>query len=440
MIDLVKKYDIRGPRYTSYPPVPFWTGAPSFIDWIVDLKKSYQPGRGIDLYIHIPFCDSICHYCGCNRIKCNDQDMIEKYVDTILSEWQLYTSHLGHLSINSIHFGGGTPTLLSPKLFIKIFSTLRKYYREDFVGSIELNPRLTTPQHLKIFKEWGIQRISIGVQDLNDQVLASINRSLTKKEIVDFYNQARSCNFESINFDLIYGLPYQTQETIKETFTLVNDLAPDVLAYYGYAHVPWKADNQKSIEEGALPDPKTKSELFEIGSKELLSCGYIPIGLDHFGKRDSFLARALSTKSLQRNFMGYTDRKSNITLGLGVSSISSTPCSFVQNPKTTEEYESFLISENRHFIAGHSLSAEETIVQKTIAEIMCNGECDLDPLLTIPQKQLLEMERDGILKLDGRKLSVTNLGMPFVRNISMLFDPALKKNEKCSTLQFSRTI
>lgn len=426
-VDLVKKYDRQGPRYTSYPPVPFWNGAPTKEQWINDLKDSYNVEQGVDLYIHIPFCKTICHYCGCNRIEC--RDIPEKqYLDALVSEWNSYTDNLSSLSINSVHFGGGTPTTISPDGYRTLLQTFKGFS----VGSIELNPAVTTKEHLEVFKQFGINRISLGVQDLNDTVLKAINRNITVEQIISFFDLAKSFAFESINFDLIYGLPFQTKESMQKTFQQLIELGPDVIAFYSYAHVPWKVQNQQNIQDSLLPDAKLKKELFEIGKKALLDNDYLAIGLDHFALSSNFLGKAAKAKNLQRSFMGYTDKKSNILLGLGVSSISNSPNCFVQNPKTLDQY-----LNNGKFVAGHRMSEKDQEVGKIIHDIMCNGMAKLPEVFDCYQ-ELMDMQQDGLIELTGNQLVVLPVGMPFVRNVAMLFDPyiAAAKNQKA----FSRTV
>ena len=423
MNDLVKKYDIQGPRYTSYPPVPFWTGAPGVEQWISDIRRSYNHDTGVDLYIHIPYCYSICHYCGCNRVEVKDNSGEDHYVSMLLKEWGNYCEELGDIKVNSVHFGGGTPTFLSPKSFDIILTTLKANSDDAFIGSVELHPNVTRREHLTTFKKHGLERISIGVQDLNDDVLESVNRNATIAEITDLYKMARNLNFESINFDLIYGLPHQTTESMKKTFDQVLELRPDMIAYYSFAFVPWKMTNQKKIEESALPGPELKKELFHYGSEKLKETGYLTIGLDHFALDSNFLGKAMLNKTLKRNFMGYVDQKSNITLGLGPSAISNTPYSFSQNQKTIELYYQSIerTCDTPRFINGHGLSTQDQKASKVIHDVMCNGIADISSF-NIESDELEEMKRDGLLNIDNKTIIMTPVGMPFVRNVAMLFD------------------
>lgn len=443
MEKLLKKYDIQGPRYTSFPPVPFWNGAPAFRQWIFDISSSYRDEQGIDLYLHIPYCYSICHYCGCNRQAAQDNSAEVHLVDQLLGEWDNYIEQLGFAPrVNSIHFGGGTPTYLGVESFERILSRLTSKTTSHFIGSVELHPNVTREEHLVVFKKFGINRISIGVQDLNDQVLEACNRRTHSAQIIDFYHLCRRYQFESINFDLIYGLPFQTAESVTRTFDQIAQLRPDLISYFSFAYVPWKMSNQELIDKSALPSPDLKAELFQIGKKTLLHSGYNLVGLDHFALKDSYLGRAQKNKKLKRSFMGYVDQKSSITIGLGPSAISNTPHSFAQNAKTMAEYEASLAGKTDRFCAGHQLTKKDQMAQQVIHDIMCNGEAHLETNNFVRSAALDEMIEDGIINLQESKkgviLSVTDFGMPFVRNVAMQFDHYLDGNKDLKI--FSKTV
>lgn len=433
MKKLIKKYDIQGPRYTSYPPVPFWNGAPSFDNICSSIVEHYEDTLGIDLYIHVPFCFSICHYCGCNRIECSTNKSEETYVEALLEEWKQYKDKIGNVRIKSIHFGGGTPTYLTPKSFRKLFDIFEHNISDDFIGSIELHPRHTTEEHLSTFKELRIERVSIGVQDLNDVVLDSINRNCTVAEVISLYNQLRTLNFKSINFDLIYGLSYQTLKSMNETFKQVVELSPDTIAYYSFAFVPWKMENQSKIDITKVPEAELKKKLSELGKQILTDAGYNSVGLDHFAKKESFLGKAQAKKKLNRSFMGYVDKKSNILLGLGVSSISTTPNFYSQNTKEVSEY----IKKDFKFINGHSMTANDTSIAQIIHDLMCNGVASVSGI-AFDESIIKEMENDGLLKYKNNTIELTEIGMPFSRNVAMLFDEYLPSKGKSN--MFSKTV
>lgn len=446
MEDLLKKYDIQGPRYTSFPPVPFWKGAPEWTQWIGDLKRSYDPEVGIDLYLHIPYCYSICHYCGCNRQLAEDNRDESGLVELLLREWQQYVDTLGFVpKVRSLHFGGGTPTYLSVDSFRQILDDLLTHKHPQFIGSVELHPHITRKEHLVLFKEYGLCRLSIGVQDLNDLVLQACNRKTNVQQIVDFYHLCRQMDFESINFDLIYGLPYQTEESMMNTFKQVIDLRPDLLAFFSFAYVPWKMSNQSKIDQATVPNSELKAKLFQLGKKILLDAGYHLVGLDHFALPDSFLGKAMQQKRLQRNFMGHVDQKSDITLGLGPSSISSTPYSFAQNPRSVLEYQQSLERIQPRFVSGHQLSDADRRAQVLIHDIMCNGQAVLKKSEWEGQEfthSLQEMINDQLIEwretADEYQLWLTDLGRPFVRNVAMKFDHYLKDQSDLKI--FSKTV
>ncbi len=438
--DLVKRYDINAPRYTSYPPVPFWKGAPDLESWVEDIKSSYDETQGVDIYIHVPFCKTICHYCGCNRelLKCSSQE--ELFVAALLKEWDFYTQNIKNIKVGSIHFGGGTPSALSPSSLAKILDTFAPHKLPDFIGSIELHPSITTREQLETLKNYNIDRVSIGVQDLNNQVLDAVNRNTDINSIVSCYQQLRELSFSSINFDLIYGLPHQTIESITKTFKQVVELSPDMIAYYSFAYVPWKMENQKLIDDSKIPDGELKKELFDIGTNLLMQNNYVQIGLDHFAKADNFLGKAALGKTLHRNFMGYTDKKSNILIGLGPSAISNTPKSFAQNQKNLNSYINQQ-NDGSKFCNGHQLSPEDICAQQIIMDLMCNGICqiDLENLAKDQKTALQTMEQDGILILKDSKIEITTLGAPFSRNVAALFDHHFDSSQVGKN-QFSRTV
>ncbi len=439
MNELIKKYDIQGPRYTSFPPVPFWTGAPGLEQWILDIRKSYDSKLGVDLYIHVPYCYSICHYCGCNRVEASDNSGEERYVSILLNEWQQYVDELGEIVVNSVHFGGGTPTYLTPQSFDRILSVFKEFSTDSFIGSVELHPNVTHKGHLEVFKKHGIERLSIGVQDFNDEVLLSVNRNATIKDIEELYLAARDIGFQSINFDLIYGLPHQTIESVKESFSKVIELRPDMIAFYSFAYVPWKMTNQKKIDESVLPSPELKKAISNYGQEVLKGAGYLSVGLDHFALDTNFLGKAMLSKTLKRNFMGYVDQKSNITIGLGPSAISNTPYSFTQNQKTVERYYQSIerTGDAPRFINGHGLSEIDQVASQVIHDIMCNGIADVSSF-NVEKDLLEEMVIDGLLHFDGNNIVMTELGMPFVRNVAMKFDHYL--GHKQTAQMFSKTV
>ena len=444
MNDLLAKYNRPGPRYTSYPPVPFWKNAPGESEWINHLKLIYSEKEGMDLYVHVPFCEKLCYYCGCNRIVTKNHSVQDNFVNLLLLEWQTYCDRLGFIpTINSLHFGGGTPTFLTPENLEKLIVKLTLNKKENFTGSIEIDPRNTSLEHLDCFKKNGIKRVSLGIQDFDPLVQKAINRDQSFELVEKLVHELRIREFESINFDVIYGLPKQTKETIIETFRLIRKLKPDLIAYYSYAHLPDRLKNQRLINPADLPEASEKQAFYELGKELLAMDGYADIGMDHFALPHNFLYKAKENNRLHRNFMGYVDKKSPILLGLGPSSISDSSMSFVQNEKGMNEYELKIKAGCLAINLGHTHDDNDLNVQKIILSLMCRNESILSESAKIPywsevKNELISMESDGMIKMDDYKVTVLPVGNKFIRNIAMVFDFYFR--EKMPAEKFSRTI
>ncbi len=444
MSDLLAKYNQQGPRYTSYPPVPFWKNAPNEAQWINHLKSIYNENDGMDLYVHVPFCEKLCFYCGCNRIITKNHSVQNNYVELILQEWQTYCDRLGFVPvINSLHFGGGTPTFLTSESLERIIVKLTANKKSNFSGSIEIDPRTVSIDQLDCFKRNGIKRVSLGIQDFDPIVQETINRPQSFELVENLVKELRIRDFESINFDVIYGLPKQTNETITETFRLIKKLRPDLIAYYSYAHLPEKIKNQRLINPADLPTASEKQGFYELGKELLAMDGYDDIGMDHFALPHNFLFQAKNEERLHRNFMGYVDKKSPILLGLGPSSISDSSLSFAQNQKGMNEYEIKIKSGNLAIKLGHTHDENDLNIQRIILSLMCKDESSLLKSEKIPywnevKNDLMAMEEDGMIKITKDKITVLPVGKKFIRNIAMVFDFHFR--EKLPTEKFSRTI
>lgn len=444
MKELIAKYNRPAPRYTSYPPVPYWSHRPSEEDWIAHVKTSYDQSKGVDLYIHVPYCESLCYYCGCNRTITKNHSVEGKYLEMLFKEWALYKNGLGFTpKINSLHFGGGTPTFLSAENLSRLMKMLVEMKSEHFIGSVEIDPRTVNNDHLKVFKKHGVSRISMGIQDFDVNVQRAINRMQSPELVRKLVDEVRALNFDSINFDLIYGLPNQSVETIEKTFEIVVGLRPDLIAFYSYAHLPDKIKNQKLIKESELPSPQLKRELYLTGKKILEEKGYVEIGMDHFALPGSSLHKAMIEKKLHRNFMGYVDRKSNVLIGLGPTSISDSSLSFIQNVKDVATYETMINNGKLPFTGGHTHSDEDLLIQELILELMCHQEMSLQKKNSVPfwsdiEKELNEFLSDGLLEIKKEKLIVTDTGKGFVRNIALSFDSHYRT--KMTSARFSQTV
>lgn len=434
---LITKYDRPGPRYTSYPPVPFWKHPPTVTEWLSSVNESIAKDPRLDLYLHVPLCEELCYYCGCHRIITRDKERGSEYAELLMKEWELYREKISApFTVNSVHFGGGTPTFLLPEDLEKILTSLNRDLDPRFIGAVEVDPRTCTNAHLNLLRSFGFKRISLGIQDFNDRVQNLINRKQSFTLVEGIVRKIRAAGFTSLNFDLIYGLPGQTKETVEETIRLVSCLDPDSIAYYSYAHLPARIPNQRLINESQLPSPEEKLGLYLTAQEELRRLGYVHVGMDHFAKPGSHLSGTVT-----RSFMGYTDEKSPLLIGLGASAISSSPGAFVQNEKVVREYGLSVTAGKLPITQGHALSAEEKEISRFMQDLFCQGEVTFPPRFgeaLADEARIIELERDGLIVWKNRNnLIVTPLGKNFLRNIAMAIDPLLQDS---APVRFSQTI
>jgi len=450
---LIQKYNIPGPRYTSYPTVPYWdenTMNPEI--WHETAVRSFDESNseeGISLYIHLPFCESLCTFCGCHKHITKRHGVESPYIDALLNEWKTYSSIFSQTPvIKEIHLGGGTPTFFGSDSLKKLINGIFKYAEKakDYEFSFEAHPNNTTKEHLKTLYDLGFRRNSFGVQDYNPLVQKTINRIQSFEKVKEVTNWSRDIGYTSISHDLVFGLPHQTEESILDTIYKTNELLPDRLAFYGYAHVPWiKGLGQRGYSEKDLPKNEIKRNLYEIGKTEFTKLGYVEIGMDHFALKTDNLYHSLQNKTMHRNFMGYTASKTQLMIGLGMSSISDSWYGFVQNSKNVEEYQVLANKGEIPVFRGHLLSREDLIVRKHILNIMCHFETDWEnPESQFPELQeclnkLKEMESDGLVEIENNRLKVPEHSKPFVRNICMAFDLGLMRRAPQSRI-FSMTI
>jgi oxygen-independent coproporphyrinogen-3 oxidase len=430
---LLHKYNVAVPRYTSYPTIPFWEEMKADNFWKEQFQKDFQKQNsagGISLYLHLPFCETLCTYCGCNKKIATNHSVEEEYIEVILKEWKLYRQLMNETPvIRELHLGGGTPTFFSPKnlqiLLETIFQTSVIHQEHEF--SIEGHPNNTTAQHLKTLYQLGFCRISYGVQDNNPVVQRAINRIQPLENVRRATDNARSIGFHSVNFDLIYGLPFQTLEGQAKTIDETIALRPDRIAFYSYAHVPWKQKAQRLFDENDLPSAELKMQLYSLAKEKFLSAGYFDIGMDHFALPDDDLYKAKKDETLHRNFMGYTTTHTSFLLGLGVSAISDTGNMYMQNHKELANY-SRLIDENKFAVSkGYPLSEIDEIFKKYILETACKGKVvferkHLNLLEQYSIPRLRELSADGLVSLNENGFAVTETGCQFLRNICQAFD------------------
>lgn len=448
MKDLLAKYDVPAPRYTSYPTVPYWETNPTTDQWVQHLRATLKEGTGgWSLYLHIPFCESLCTFCGCNNIITKDHKRETPYVDLVLKEWQLYLEQVPELlekPLKHIHLGGGTPTFLSANALVQLLKPILSRVKidpQDFEGSIEVDPRRTNAEQLKALRELGFNRVSMGVQDFNPEVQRLVNRIQPLEITRNLTQAARDMGYDSVNFDLIYGLAKQTPESITETAKATVALRPDRIALYSFALVPWIKPAQRLFKDEDLPKAAEKRELYEIARAILIEGGYVEVGMDHFALPTDNLCIAMNEKRLHRNFMGYTDQRTDVLLGMGVSSISETPFSFHQNEKVLPLYEAALNEGRLPTLRGHVLTEEDKVRRDQILNLMTNFEVPfIDETQEAESKKFLaEMIKDALVEVKDHKLVVKEEGRPFLRNACVFFDERLKSKQP-QTKIFSQSI
>ncbi|MEN8389637.1 oxygen-independent coproporphyrinogen III oxidase [Acinetobacter indicus] len=450
---LVQKYNVPGPRYTSYPTVPYWEEASfSREAWQQSLQRAFaesNASEGISLYIHLPFCESLCTFCGCHKRVTKRHEMEQPYIQAVLKEWGLYCQLLpDRPMIKEIHLGGGTPTFFSVAHLQQLIQGIlgKATVAPEHEFSFEGHPNNTTREHLQALYDLGFRRVSYGVQDYNEKVQKAIHRIQPYEHVQRVTEWARDIGYTSISHDLVFGLPFQNLDDVLNTIQQTTQLNPDRLAFYSYAHVPWiKGNGQRGFKDDDVPKDELKRTLYEEGKKKLLAHGYHEIGMDHFALKSDAMYQAFQQGSLHRNFMGYTASKTQLMIGLGLSSISDSWYSFAQNEKTLEDYYARLEQNEIPVFRGHVLTAEDLMIRRHILNLMCSFQTSwAEPEMQFPElpevlKQLEEMQEDGLLTLFEDHLQVTEQGKPFVRNICMAFDLRLKRKVP-STRIFSMTI
>jgi len=452
-LSLVQKYNVPGPRYTSYPTVPYWDGNSFSPDtWQESLVKSFVATNnieGISLYIHLPYCESLCTFCGCHKHITKRHDVEQPYINALLKEWSLYCALLPEKpNIKEIHLGGGTPTFFSSQnlqtLLKGIFALANIAPNHEF--SFEGHPNNTTEEHLQTLYDLGFRRVSFGVQDYSIKVQQAIHRIQPFENVQQVTSWAREIGYTSVSHDLVFGLPFQTLEDVLFTINKTTALAPDRLAFYSYAHVPWiKGNGQRGFKDEDVPRDDAKRQLYEEGKKLLAQNGYYEIGMDHFALITDSLYLAAQNGQLHRNFMGYTSSKTQVMIGLGASSISDSWYSFAQNEKDIEVYYSLLANGKLPVVKGHVLTEEDLIIRQHILNLMCRFETNWEsvemefPELAAILSQLEEMKQDGLIEMSEDNIRVNEAGKAFVRNLCMAFDLRLKRNAPNTSL-FSMTV
>ncbi|EKR62594.1 coproporphyrinogen dehydrogenase [Leptospira weilii str. 2006001853] len=444
--ELIAKYDIPAPRYTSYPTVPYWSENPTTEEWLNKVRNRIRSkNSSLSLYLHIPFCETLCSFCGCNTSITKNHSVEDPYVETILSEYSSYLREAPEISqreLKEIHLGGGTPTYLSEKNLEVLLSFILERMNVSSMPefSLEVDPRRTRDTQLKVLRDFGFKRISLGVQDFDPEVQRLVNRTqpfeMTKKTT----ELSRKLGYTSVNFDLIYGLPKQNLESMKRTVEKTLELRPDRIAFYSYAHVPWLKAAQRLFTESDLPSGPEKRELYEVSREMFLKAGYIEIGMDHFALESDSLSQAAKNGNLHRNFMGYTSKTTDLLLGLGVSAISDSWDCFHQNEKIVKKYQKRIHKEGFATLRGHKLDEEDLIQRSLILQLSTTGTVIVPKrILRDVKLYLASMEDDTLIRWEGNLLSLTEKGWPFLRNVCTGLDLRLRR--KSPELRvFSRSI
>ena len=449
---LLNKYNVPVPRYTSYPTVPFWKDELDPAQWENVFKEQFVLSNkegGISLYLHLPFCESLCTYCGCNKKITTNHSVEDNYMQALEKEWNLYVGLMNERPIiRELHLGGGTPTFFSPqnleKLLNIIFSKALISPNHEF--SFEGHPNNTTKEHLETLYKLGFRRVSYGVQDNDPEVQKIINRIQPVENVKKATDTARAVGYESVNFDLIYGLPLQNAERLKKTILQSIEMRPDRIAFYSYAHVPWTSRGQRLFDDKDLPSTEVKMKLYQLGKELLMQHGYHDVGMDHFALPTDDLYKAKSDGSLHRNFMGYTTQHTSLLLGLGVSSIRDAGVAFAQNEKALHDYYARIEKGELPVTRGYLLNDEDVAFKKYILDVSCRGKTNFKKEhLSLLEKysfpELEKLEEDALVTWSNEGLKVTELGSHFIRNICKSFDLHLLRNQaETSGPRFSKAI
>lgn len=451
--DLIKKYDRPGPRYTSYPTAPHFHEEfthEQYLDEIIRTNHEAQPD--LSLYYHLPFCDTLCYFCGCNMIITRNRDRIKQYIKYLKNEIDLLRTYLNSdRKVIQLHWGGGTPTHLDPDEISDLVSFIKQSFdfKENSEEGCEIDPRGLTKAHLEALRNGGFNRISMGVQDFNEKVQKAVNRIQPEDMTRQVVNWVRELGFESINLDLIYGLPFQTVDEFAKTVDTIIDISPDRIAVFNYAHVPWMKKHMALIRPEDIPVPEEKLAILKMTVEKLTSAGYVFIGMDHFAKPEDEMAVALREKKLYRNFQGYSTHAGTDLYGMGITSISQIGQVYAQNIKREKPYFEYLDEGNLPIERGYKLNQDDLLRRDVITKVMCDFELDFD---WVEQKYKIDFEKyfayalsnfgemidDGLVTIEKRKLTISEMGRLMIRNVAMNFDGYIERKQ--DTARYSRTV
>ncbi len=453
-LDLIKRYDLSGPRYTSYPTAVQFDPELSSSDLVTTGQNSADLNAPLSLYVHIPFCAHVCYYCACNKVITRNRKKAQPYLDTLYKEMaQLSKWYNNDRQVTQLHWGGGTPTFISHEQMRELMQQMRANFNllDDDSGdySIEIDPREATEETIQVLREIGFNRISLGLQDIDPKVQEAVNRVQSVEQTSAILEEARRQGFRSLNLDLIYGLPYQTFDGFNETLDTVIEMNPDRLSVFNYAHLPDRFRPQRHIDESTLPSPETKLAILESTISKLLAAGYVYIGMDHFAKPDDELAIAQNTGKLHRNFQGYTTHSECDLVAMGVSAISQIGSVYYQNQHEMQAYTDAVESEKHAIKRGVSLTQDDIIRRHVITHLICHFELEKAPIeqrfgiqfdqyFADAQQELSAFTSDGLIQMDTKRITVSPAGRLLIRRICMAFDAYIPKD--ISSQRFSRII
>ena len=438
--ELLLRHGGASPRYTSYPTITHWGAAPTATAWLASLAQALQsPDARTGIYVHIPFCAAQCSFCGCNMRLARNHALAAPYIENLLTEFTLYRAALPALALGELHLGGGSPTWLPHGMLDRLLDGLLQHMHIAGAAdlAVEVDARNTTHEQLAVLRRHGFNRLSIGVQDFDARVLEIVNRPQSEQQVRTLVDDARTAGFGNIGFDLIYGLPLQTTDSLAATFDVVATLRPERISFLPYAHVPWIKPSQRRYTEADLPEMAQRHGLFLLGRERLAALGYVEIGIDQYALPTDPLVAALKTGSLSRNFMGFSASRTDALIGLGVSAIGDARTAYAQNEKNLQRYEQRVAAGTLPLQRGHVLSAEDQQIRAVLWTLFAGTAADLSQVqhhAWWPEvhSALAPMQRDGLVELTAGQIVVNETGRAFLRRIGLAFDrylaqPALKQ-------------
>ncbi len=453
-LDLIKKYDRPGPRYTSYPTAPHFNDSFNHEKYLEEIIRtnSEKEKPDLSLYYHLPFCDTLCYFCGCNMIITRNRDRIKEYIKYLKNEIDLLRTYITPgRKVVQLHWGGGTPTHLDPDEITDLINFINSSFeiKDNAEEGCEIDPRGLTKEHLSALRSGGFNRISMGVQDFNTKVQTAVNRIQPEEMTRQVVNWVRELGFQSINLDLMYGLPFQSMDTFEKTVDATIDISPDRIAVFNYAHVPWMKKHMSLIKPEDLPAPEEKLEILKMTIEKLTGAGYVFIGMDHFAKPNDELAVAQRDKKLYRNFQGYSTHAGTDLYGMGITSISQVGRTYSQNLKKENEYFDQLNNLRFPVERGYYLTDDDILRRHVITKIMCDFELDFrsveaifgiefDKYFSNALNGMEEFLSDNLIEINDRMIKVTEMGRLLIRNIAMNFDGYIERKE--DTGRYSRTV